>query len=69
MGEAHAAECDDHGGGCNFDKGSLHDDVFRLSDCSTSIYHYYEAKQAALTMVQNLGTAPLCRVRRSSAVG
>ena len=37
MGEAHAAECDDHGGGCNFDKGSLHDDCISLSECSTSL--------------------------------
>jgi hypothetical protein len=28
MGEAHAAEREDRGDGCNFDTGSLHDDCF-----------------------------------------
>jgi hypothetical protein len=27
MSEAHAAECEDRGDGCNFDAGSLHDDL------------------------------------------
>jgi hypothetical protein len=30
MGEAHAAECEERGDGCNFDERSLHDDCISL---------------------------------------